>query len=331
MRAVTTIGHNALEIREHAVPTPGPDEVRVRVHGAGLNRADLLQRAGLYPAPPGSPADIPGLEFAGVIEAIGADVTSRSVGDRVFGICGGGGQAECIVVPVEHCVTVAESLDLVEMGGVPEAFVTAHDALVTQCRVQADDWVLIHAAGSGVGTAAIQIAKAFGCQVIGTVRNADKLERCRSLGLDVGIVPTLDPDGRIDAVALGEAVRSATGGGADVILDLVGGDYVTADVFAAAPLARISLIGTLAGSQASLPILSVMQKRLQLTGTVLRPRTRAHKAAAMADFARDLSPLIESGQIAPPIEALLPLADATTGYDLLASDATFGKVVFDCR
>lgn len=331
MRAVTTTGDNALEIRDHPDPTPGPGDVRVRVHGAGLNRADLLQRAGLYPASPGSPPDIPGLEFAGVIEEVGPGVVGRSVGDRVFGIAGGGAQAEFIVVAAEHCVAVPDSVDLVAMGGVAEAFITAHDALVTQCRVQPGEWVLVHAAGSGVGTAAIQIAKALGCRVIGTARTAAKLEQCRELGLDAGIVPDLDTDGRVDDIALGEAVRSATGSGADVTLDLVGGDYVTADVLAAAPLGRVSLIGTLAGSQAYVPILSVMQKRLQLTGTVLRPRSRAQKAEATAAFARDLLPLFQSGAIAPTIESILPLDEAPAGYDRLASDATFGKVVLDCR
>jgi NADPH:quinone reductase len=331
VRAVTTIGDNALAIRDHSDPKPGSGDVRVRVHGAGLNRADLLQRAGLYPAPPGSPPDIPGLEFAGVIDEVGTGVAERRVGEPVFGIAGGGGQAEFIVVPAEHCVPLPDSVDLVVMGGVPEAFVTAHDALVTQCRAQPGEWVLVHAAGSGVGTAAIQIAKALGCRVIGTARTAEKLERCRPLGLDVGVVASLDADGRLDHIALGDAVRAATGNGADVTLDLVGGDYVTADVFAAAPLGRISLIGTLAGSQASMPILAVMQKRLQLTGTVLRPRTRAHKTDATAAFARDLMPLIETAQIAPTVEAVLPLVAAEHGYDLLASNATFGKIVLDCR
>ncbi len=161
MRAITIVdGH--LEVADRPVPGPAPDGVVVRVHGAGLNRADLLQRAGFYPPPPGVPVDIPGMEFAGVVEAIGADVTTRAVGDRVFGIIGGGAQAEYVAVPAVHCAIVPPNLDLVTMGGVPEVYVTVHDAMVTQAHVAADEWVLVHAIGSGVGTAALQLAHASG-------------------------------------------------------------------------------------------------------------------------------------------------------------------------
>ena len=328
MRALTTIGDNRVEVREHADPIPGPGDVVIAVVGAGLNRADLLQRAGLYPAPPGSPPDIPGLEFCGTVVATGDSVDASVIGTTVFGICGGGGQAELLVVPAEHCVAVPDGLDPLLMGGVPEAFVTAHDAMVTQCRVQPDEWVLVHAAGSGVGTAAIQLAKALGAKVIGTARQADKLDRAAKLGLDVGIVAP-QTDGRLDVVALASHIREATGGGVDVALDLVGGDYVTVDIQAAAPNARISLIGTLAGGQAGLPILPTMQKRLQLTGTVLRPRSRAEKAAATAAFARDVVPHLASGAIVPALDAVVPLDDATAAYDRMASDSTFGKLILD--
>jgi len=337
VRAVTTIGDNRVDVREHAAPEPGPGDVRVRVHGAGLNRADLIQRLGLYPAPPGSPPDIPGLEFAGVVDAVGAGA-AFAIADRVFGIAGGGAQAELLVVPAEHCARVPGHLDLVAMGGVPEAFVTAHDAMVTRARLRRGEWVMIHAVGSGVGTAALQLAKALGGRVVGTARTQEKLERCRALGLDVAIVPPRRParpdgtdDGTLDVGGLAELARAATDGGVDVTLDLVGGDYVTASVLAAAPKGRIVLIGTLAGGRADLPILSVMQQRIEIHGTVLRPRDRAEKASATTAFVDDVVPLLAGGTVEPVIEAVLPLADAGAAYDLLASDATFGKIVLDCR
>ncbi len=330
MRAIT-ISEGRLEVAERPVPEPAPREVVVRVHGAGLNRADLLQRAGRYPPPPGVPVDIPGMEFAGVVTAIGAEVTTRAVGDRVFGIIGGGAQAEYVAVPAVHCAVVADHLDLVAMGGVPEVFVTAHDAMVTQAHVAAGEWLLVHAVGSGVGTAALQLAHELGARVVGTARTAAKLERCRPLGLDVGIEPTRTAEGALDTDALAWAIVEATGGGPNVVLDLVGGDYVVADVNAAAPRGRIVCIGTIAGGRATLPIMAILAKRLTVIGTVLRGRDIAEKAAATDAFVRDVVPLLVDGRIAPVVEATLPLDRANDAYALLESDATFGKVILDCR
>jgi putative PIG3 family NAD(P)H quinone oxidoreductase len=318
-------------------PTPAPDagEVRVRVAGAGLNRADLVQRAGFYPAPPGSPPDIPGLEFAGTVDAIGpqrpgAADSGLQVGSRVFGIAGGGAQAEHIVVPASHCALVPDGLDLVAAGGVPEAFLTAHDAMVTRAAVQPGDWVLVHAVGSGVGTAAIQLATALGARTIGTARSADKLDRCAELGLNHGIVAPRTDDGALDVAALANAIVEATGGGANVTLDLVGGQYLEVDLAAAAPLGRIVMIGTLAGGRAEFDILRAMQRRIGVFGTMLRNRDHDEKAAAVAAFARDVVPHLASGAIAPVLEAVLPLTRVSEAYDRLASDATFGKLVLDC-
>lgn len=335
MRAVTTIGDDRVATIDHPLPEPGEGEVRVRVHGAGLNRADLLQRAGLYPPPAGSPADIPGLEFSGAIDALGPAVRDRSIGEAVFGIAGGGGQAEALVVPADHCAPVPHALadgdTLVTMGGVPEAFVTAHDAMISRARAQPGEWILVHAVGSGVGTAALQLAKAWGCYVVGTARTAEKLDRCTALGLDAAIVPPRAADGTLDVAAFAEAIRDATGGGAHVTLDLVGGDYVTAEVLAAAPRGRVVFIGTLAGGQANLPVLAVMQRRLDLHGTVLRTRDRAEKSAATAAFVRDVVPHLANGSIVPVIDRIVALDDASSAYERLASDETFGKVVLDCR
>ncbi|HEV7526222.1 MAG TPA: NAD(P)H-quinone oxidoreductase [Acidimicrobiia bacterium] len=330
MRAIT-ISEGHLVVADRPRPEPDPDGVVVRVHGAGLNRADLLQRAGLYPAPPGVPADIPGMEFAGVIDAVGADVVGRAVGDRVFGITGGGAQAEYIAVPAVHCAIVPPNLDLVEMGGVPEVFITVHDAIVTQAHIAAGEWLLVHAVGSGIGTTAVQLAKALGARVVGTARNADKIERCRELGLDESIVPTLTADGALDVDALAWSIVEATGGGVHVVLDTLGGDYVIADVNAAAPKGRIVCIGTLAGGRATMPILSILGKRLTLIGTMLRGRDVAEKAAATDAFVRDVVPLLADARIAPIVEAILPLDRAEEAYALLGSDQTFGKVILDCR
>jgi putative PIG3 family NAD(P)H quinone oxidoreductase len=330
VRAITIVdGH--LELADRPVPEPAPGGVVVRVQGAGLNRADLLQRAGRYPAPPGAPADIPGMEFAGIVSAVGAGVTTPAVGDHVFGITGGGAQAEYVAIPAVHCAPVPEHLDLVAMGGVPEAFVTAHDAMVTQAKVVAGEWVLVHAVGSGVGTAALQLARALGARVVGTARTADKIECCRALGLDAGIEPARTAEGALDVDALAWAIIEATGGGADVTLDLVGGDYVIADVNAAAAKGRIVCIGTMAGGRAMLPIGAILAKRLVLFGTVLRGRDVEEKAAATDAFVRDVVPMLADGRVAPIIEATIPLDRADDAYALLASDTTFGKVILDCR
>jgi putative PIG3 family NAD(P)H quinone oxidoreductase len=330
VRAIT-ISDGRLEVAERPRPEPAPDGVVVRVHGAGLNRADLLQRRGHYPAPPGAPADIPGMEFAGIVEAVGADVEAPAIGDRVCAITGGGAQAEYIAIPAVHCAPVPDNLDLVTMGGVPEVFITVHDALVTQARLASGEWLLVHAVGSGVGTAALQLARSLGAHVVGTARTAEKLERCRDLGLEAGITPSRTDDGALDVDGLAWQIAEAAGGGPNVVLDTVGGDYVIVDVNAAAPKARIVLIGTIAGGRATLPLTSILAKRLAVIGTVLRGRDVAEKAAATEAFVRDVMPLIAQHRVEPIVEATIPLADAEAAYALLDSDATFGKVILDCR
>jgi putative PIG3 family NAD(P)H quinone oxidoreductase len=324
-----TIVDGRIEVATRSVPEPAGDDVLVRVHGAGLNRADLLQREGRYPAPPGVPPDVPGLEFAGVVERCGPDATGVSPGDRVFGVVAGGAQAEYLVAPAAHCAPVPPGLDLVAMGAVPEAFITAHDALVTQARVQPGEWVLVDAVGSGVGTATLQLARVCGARVIGTARTPAKLDRSRALGLDHGIVPPVQADGSLDIAGLAFEILEATDAGADVVIDLVGGAYAEAAIAAAAPLGRIVLVGALAGATATLPIVAVMGKRLTIHGTVLRPRDKTEKAAATAAFTRDVVPLLAAGTIAPVIDAVLPLEQIEDAYALVASDATFGKVVLN--
>lgn len=330
MRSVTIAG-GRLVVTDRPVPAPGPGEVLVRVHGAGLNRADLLQRAGGYPAPPGVPADVPGMEFAGVVEALGPEATGVAPGDNVFGIVAGGAQAEYVVVHASHCAPVPANLDLVAAGGVPEAFVTAHDAMVTQANVRAGEWMLVHAVGSGVGTTALQLAKALDVRVAGTARTSDKLDRCTNMGLDVAIVPPTDDDGQLDVDALAWQLVEATGGGVDVTLDLVGGQYLASAISAANRHGRIVCIGTIAGGRATIPVVGVLTKRLSIMGTVLRPRDVEEKAAATRAFTRDVLPLLAAGTVAPVVDAVVPLAAVEQAYDLVASDSTFGKVILDCR
>ncbi|MDQ1508177.1 MAG: NADPH:quinone reductase [Actinomycetota bacterium] len=324
-----TINNGRIDVVDRPTPDPVDDQVLVRVHGAGLNRADLLQLAGNYPAPAGSPPDIPGLEFAGVAEACGPAATGVDIGARVFGVAGGGAQAEYITVPAAQCAPVPDGLDLVTMGGAPEAFVTAHDALVTRAGLRAGEWVLVHAVGSGVGTATLQLAAALGARVVGTARTATKLERCRALGLEHAIVPPLS-DGELDVDALAWNIVEVTDGGVAITIDLAGGHYVEVDIAAAALHGRIVLVGAVAGNRASLPIHITMAKRLSIFGTMLRARNAEEKAAATVAFVRDVVPLLADGRIAPVVDTVLPLERAAEAYELVQSDKTFGKVILDC-
>ena len=325
-----TINDGRIDVVDRPTPDPVDDQALVRVHGAGLNRADLLQLAGNYPAPAGSPPDIPGLEFAGVVEALGPQATGVSTGARVFGIAGGGAHAEYITVPAAQCAPVPEGLDLVTMGGAPEAFVTAHDALVTQAELRAGEWVLVHAVGSGVGTAALQLATALGARVVGTARTPTKLERCQELGLVHAIVPPLSDSGELDVDALAWNILEVTEGGVAVTIDLAGGRYVEVDIAAAALRGRIVLVGAIAGTSATLPVHITMAKRLAIFGTVLRARDPHEKAAATAAFVRDVVPLLADRRVAPVVDAVFPLDRAAEAYELVKSDKTFGKVILDC-
>ena len=318
------IADQQVHVEERPDAVPGAGEVLVRVHGAGLNRADLVQRAGFYRAPPGSPADIPGLEFAGEVVAHGAGVTEPALGARVFGIAGGGGQAEMLTVPASQCAPVPDTIDLVTAGGVPEVFVTAHDALVTQCALQPGEVLLVHAAGSGVGTAAVQLGHAIGCTVVGTARTVQKLEQARTLGLDHGVLAARELDPAVLAADIGDAV-----GPVDVVLELVGGDYLVTDLAVTGPRSRIALVGMMAGSRTQVDLGALLMKRITVYGTTLRGRSVEEKAAATAAFTRDVVPLLTDGTVAPVIARTMPLDDGPAAYELLASDTVFGGIVLD--
>jgi NADPH2:quinone reductase len=315
-------GPEVLELREVQAPEPARGEVRVRVRATAVNRADLMQRMGTYPAPPDAPADIPGLEFAGEIDLLGTAVGDLQVGDRVFGLCGGGAYAEQIVVHARTVVKTPEGMSFTDAAAVPEAFITAWDALVTQAGLGAGETVLISAVGSGVGTAATQIARAIGARSVGTARTADKLERARALGLDEGIL--------VQAGKFAPAVMAATGGGADVILELVGGPYLAEDMLCVAPRGRILLVGLLAGARVDLDLRIVLHRRVRITGTVLRARPLEEKIAATRDFSRHVVPLLARGVLRPVVDRVLPLAAAAEAHAHVATNSGFGRVVLAC-
>jgi putative PIG3 family NAD(P)H quinone oxidoreductase len=317
-------GPEVLEVQERPVPTLGDRDVLVRVHASALNRADLLQREGHYPAPPGAPADIPGMEFAGEVAAVGTGVSSWREGDRVFGIVGGGGNGEYLVTDAATVTRVPSALSWTDAAAIPEAFITAHDALVTQAAVRAGETVLIHAVGSGVGLASVQLARAWKATPFGTARTASKIERARAFGLADGVVVGDDV-----AVLIAAAEQWTSGKGIDVTLDLVAGAYVAAEIQAAAKRGRIMLIGTVAGRSATIPIGMVLGKRLTMRGTVLRARNLEEKREVTAAFARDVLPLLDAGALRPTVDRVFPLREIGAAHERLASNETFGKVILD--
>ncbi|MBD0326267.1 MAG: NAD(P)H-quinone oxidoreductase [Pyrinomonadaceae bacterium] len=313
----------SLSVREVADPGPATaNRVRVRVRAAGLNRADILQRMGRYPAPQGYSQEIPGLEFAGTIEQTGEEVRKLSVGQRVFGITAGGAQAEYVVVPEDTLAEIPANLDWTMAAAVPEVFITAHDALFTQAGLEMGERVLIHAAGSGVGTAAVQLAHAAGATAYGTSRTSEKLERARVFGLDEGVAVGNDP--RVFAAAVREWTNGA---GVNVILDLVGGAYLSSNLDALAREGRLMFVGTTAGASAELNLGVVMSKRLRLRGTVLRARSLEEKARATRRFAAHVVPLLESGRVRPVVDRVYPIDAVRAAHARMESNESFGKIV----
>jgi putative PIG3 family NAD(P)H quinone oxidoreductase len=312
-------GPDVLTLVERPDPVPSRGEVRVRVRATAVNRADLLQRMGAYPAPPDAPADIPGLEIAGEVDALGPGTERFSVGDRVFGLVGGGGYAEAIVSHERALARIPEGMSFDDAAAVVEAFVTAHDAIVTQAQLRSGEPLLVHAVGSGVGTAAAQLGRALGAFVIGTARTQDKLDRARSLGMDVGI---LAENGRF-----ADAVRAAHPDGAAVVLELVGGGYLAEDLRCVQALGRIALVGLMAGVKTELDLGLVLRKRVRILGTVLRARPLEEKILAMRAFETQVVPLLARGVVKPIVDCVMPLADAGKAHERMASNAGFGKIV----
>jgi putative PIG3 family NAD(P)H quinone oxidoreductase len=309
MRAAT-IRDGEVLVEEHQDPAPGVGEVLVRVHAAGLNGADMMQRRGLYPAPPGSPADIPGLELAGVVDQLGPGAQRFTGGDRVMAIVGGGGQAELAVVHERQLMPVPASLDWPEAGGLPEVFTTAHDAIFAQAGLRPGERLLVHGGAGGVGTAAIQLARATGASVCATVRREDLRGAVAELGADV-----IAPDG------------FAEHGPFDVILELVGAPNFEENMNALASGGRICVIGVSAGVKVELNLLALMGKRARIHGSTLRARPLEEKANAARALEREALPLFESGALKVPIVDTFALEDAPAAYDRFAAGGKLGKIV----
>lgn len=311
-------GPEVLEVQTVEKPEPIGEQVRVRVRAAGLNRADVSQRMGHYPAPPGWPTSIPGLEIAGEVDAVGPLVRTWKRGDRVMGIVGGGGQAEYALTHEGMLVEIPANLDFVQAAGVPEVFMTAHDALFTQGGLQMGERVLIHAAGSGVGTAAIQLAHATGATVFGTSRTPGKLDQAKPLGLDVGI-STHNFASEVDWLT--------NGGGVHLVLDFIGAAYMQQNLEALAPWGRLVFLATLGGSQANVNLGMVMSKRIQIRGCTLRSRTLEEKLAVTRRFTTQVLPLLANGKVRPIIERVYSMYDIGEAHASLAENKNFGKLI----
>jgi len=310
-------GPEVLTVVERPLPEPSRGEVRVRVRATAVNRADLLQRMGAYPAPPDAPPDVPGLEIAGEVDAVGPDVRRLAIGDRVFGLVGGGGYAEAVVAHERALARIPERLSFEQAAAVPEAFITAHDAIVGQAGLAGGESLLVHAVGSGVGTAAVQLGRALGAFVIGTARTAEKLERARPLGLDAGVVA----EGGRFADAVRKIAEPA------VVLELVGGGYLAEDLRCLRTLGRIVLVGLLAGRRHEVDLDLVLTRRARILGTVLRSRPLEEKLAVMRVFEEQVVPLLARGKLEPVIDTVMSLDQAAAAHERMASNEGFGKIV----
>jgi NADPH:quinone reductase len=309
VHAVTVVD-GALLWREHRDPEPGVGELLVAVRAAGLNRADLLQRHGLYPAPPGSPPDIPGLELAGEVVAAGAEVTDFAPGDRVMAVVGGGGQAELAVIHERVAMAVPDVVSWPEAGGFPEAFTTAHDTLFTQCELGLGERVCVHGAAGGVGLAAVQLAVAAGARVTATVRNTSLRDAVAEFGSRVVAPEGFEAEGPFD-----------------VVLELIGGPNLAADLVGLAEWGRIAVIGVGAGGRAEVDLLRLMDRRARIHGSTLRTRPLEQKAAAARLVADQVVPLLEDGRIRVPVEATYPMSDAEAAYARFEDGGKLGKIV----
>jgi len=304
---------------ERPRPEPGSGEVLIRVAAAGVNRPDVMQRRGQYAPPPGA-SDIPGLEVAGTIDAVGADVTEWQIGDRVCALVAGGGYAELCVAPAPQCLRVPTGMTLTDAAALPETFFTVWSNVFDRGQLKAGESVLIHGGSSGIGTTAIQLARAFGARVFATAGSAEKCAACEQLGAELAVNYR-----DTDFVA---AVRAATGGrGVDLILDMVGGEYVSRNLDTLAVDGRLVQIAILGGAKAQINMLPILQRRLTVTGSTLRPRPVAEKGAIARALLEHVWPLLESGAVRPVIFQTLPLQDASAAHRVMESSLHIGKLV----
>ncbi|HEV2000235.1 MAG TPA: NAD(P)H-quinone oxidoreductase [Xanthobacteraceae bacterium] len=314
-------GPEALVAEERPVPTPGPTDILVRVRAAGVNRPDVMQRQGKYPPPPGAP-DIPGLEIAGEVAAAGGNVKRWKIGDAVTALVPGGGYAEYAVVDETNALPVPKGFSFVEAAALPETFFTVWHNMMERGRLKSGETVLVHGGSSGIGTTAIMLAKAFGAKVIVTAGSPEKCAACKKLGADVAINYKTE-----DFVA--KTKEATDGRGADVILDMVGGDYVDRNYDAAAVDGRIVQIATQEGAQVKVNVLKIMLKRLTHTGSVLRPRPAADKAVIARALEEKVWPLLNAGKIRPVIDSVQPLVKASEAHARMDSSAHVGKIVLE--
>jgi NADPH:quinone reductase-like Zn-dependent oxidoreductase len=312
VRAVA-IRDQAILVEEHPDPVAGAGEVLVRVRAAGLNGADMHQRAGHYPAPAGSPQDIPGMEFAGEVAALGPGAQRFALGDRVMAIVGGGAQAELALAHERQLMPVPDVLDWPAAGGLPEVFITAHDALFTQAQLRSGERLLVQGAAGGVGSAAVQLGRAVGATVTASVRSAQHREQVAELGATSVIAPE----------------GFAAHGPFDVILELVGAPNLPEDLDALASGGRISVIGVGAGAKGELNLLALLGKRARIHGSMLRARALEEKALVSRLVEHDVLPLFERGLLRVPIAEAFALADAAAAYDRFAAGGKFGKIVIE--
>jgi putative PIG3 family NAD(P)H quinone oxidoreductase len=311
---------DVLAMREVPDPDPGPGEARIRVRAFGINRADLLQRLGRYPAPPGSPEDIPGLEFAGEVDRVGDGVGNLAVGDRVMGIVGGGSYAELVVTNASHLIPVPTGMSFAEAAAIPEVFITAHDAL-ERLDVGVGEWVLVHAVGSGVGTAAVQLIRAREALSIGTSRTQSKLDRAMQLGLHAGIDTSSEE--------LVSAVHGVTSGGVHAVVDLLGGTLLSATLHSMRPRGRLVLVGLTAGRRADMDLGLVMSRRLRIEGTVLRSRSADEKTSVTESFVDRVLPLFETSTVRPVLDRVYSFSEVADAQRYVEANENFGKVVVE--
>lgn len=313
---------DVLSLGTLAVRDAGPHEIRVKIAAAGLNRADILQRRGFYPAPPGTPANVPGLEYAGTVEQVGEGVRDFATGDAVMGIVSGGAMATHVVVSEREVLRVPAGMPLTDAAAIPEVFLTAYDALFVQGRAEVGQLALVHAVGSGVGTAALQLARLAGVSVAGTSRSQDKLERCRELGLDFGVLASKN---EFAATLLGQT----RGRPSDVIVDTVGAAYLGENIKALAIGGRLVIVGLLGGAAAELPLGALLAKRASVIGTVLRSRPAEEKAALTQRFARGVLGHFATGKLEPIVDVVMPMAEVRQAHRRMEENTNFGKIVLE--
>lgn len=319
MRAIIHTGAgdtSVLKVADVPTPTPGANQVQVRVHASGLNRADILQRKGRYPAPAGWPAEIPGLEYAGEVSALGAGVTRWRAGDRVMGLVGGGAHAEYVVVHEAEAIGVPAGMSFTDAAAIPEAFLTAWDALVVRGRLVAGQRALIHAVGSGVGTAAVQLARQLGATPDGTSRSAAKLAQARELGLAEGI----DTKGDWGIGRLGDSRYN-------LIVDVLGAPALAANLHALVPLGRLVMLGFLQGPKAELSLEPILRKRLTIVGSVMRTRSLEERIPLVAEFSARVLPWFVAGEIRPIVGTVYPMSEIAAAHAEMERDENFGKIV----